>query len=97
MATVELKSHNTVKVAIGEIVRLVTPYAGPYYYNILNLGPGDLYLRYDDDPAPDDPESETLPAGCADNLVVIPEGREGLRVAAALGTTSAMSIRLVRG
>jgi hypothetical protein len=73
----------------------VTPYAGAYYVNILNLGKGAIYIRADQDPDDDDPESEKLPAGHADNLILVPDGPAGLRVLAGDDTT--VVLRLVRG
>lgn len=80
--SVTLGTYNTVALASGGVYYLVTPYAGPYYYNVLNLGPCTVYMRADADPVAGDPLSVTLPPGCADNLVVIPEGTDGLGLVA---------------
>lgn len=76
---VTIDKLNTITLSDGEVFVLKTKYCGAYYYNILNLGPCTVYIRADHDPAPNDPHSETLPPYCADNLVLVPEGTEGLR------------------
>jgi hypothetical protein len=93
-----LDTYNTVELHEREIWVLRTPYFGPYYYNILNLGPGVIYYRDQVDPQPpDDPHSVTLPPFCADNLVLIPVGPEGLRVIAWDMFPTKITLRLVRG
>ena len=101
---VVVSTYNTIDIEDGEVVRLVTPYAGPYYYNVLNLGPCTVYMRDDVDPDPDDEKSLTLPPNVADNLVLIPDGPEGLRLKAGAPCTghvgpprSRITMRLVRG
>ena len=79
---VTVATYNTVTLSDGNVFTLVTPFCGVFYYNILNLGPCTVYIRADADPAPNDPESETLPPGVADNLVVVPDGTQGLRFVA---------------
>lgn len=76
---VTISTYNTILLRGGDIYELRTPYAGPYYYNVLNLGPCTVYIRADRDPDVDDARSETLPPFHADNLIVVPEGTEGLR------------------
>lgn len=76
---VTVATFNTVTLSDDEVFTLVTPYCGPYYFDIFNLGPCTVYFRGDADPAVNDPQSETLPPYCADNLVLVPEGTVGLR------------------
>lgn len=60
--------------------------AGPFIYNVLNLGPGEIYMRGDGaDPFPGDWRTETLPANTADNGIFIYDGQLGLRVFAGAG------------
>lgn len=80
--TVTVGSYNTFTLSDGEILTVVTAFCGPFYYNILNLGPCTVYIRGDADPAANDPQSETLPPFCADNLVLVPDGTKGLRFVA---------------
>lgn len=80
--TVVVSTYNTIELEEHEVVRLVTPYSGPYYYNVLNLGPCTIYIRDDHDPEPGDEKSVTLPPLAADNLVLIPDGPVGLRLKA---------------
>jgi len=93
---VTVATYNTLELTAHHVYHLVTPYAGAYYYNILNLGPAAVYIRADDDPDFDDEESETLPAGHADNLILVPDGPEGLRVMAHVPHAT-ITLRLVRG
>lgn len=104
--TVMVHTYNTLELTAGDVYHLVTPYAGPYaplageasavYVNVLNLGPGNVYIRADDDPADGDPQSETLPPGHADNLILVPDGPQGLRFLA-MGALTTITIRLVQG
>jgi len=92
---VTLATFNTLALTAHHVYHLVTPYAGAYYLNVLNLGPAAIHIRADHDPNITDQESETLHAGHADNGILVPDGREGLRILAALpGTT--ITVRLVR-
>jgi hypothetical protein len=99
-----VSTYNSIEIEGHEVVRLCTPYAGPYYYNMLNLGPCTVYMRDDDDPDEDDERSLTLPPHIADNLVLIPDGPEGLRLKAGPPCTAhagppraRITMRLVRG
>ena len=102
---VTVATYNTIQLMLGTVYTLVTPYAGPYYYNVLNLGAATVYIRADQDPAEGDPLSETLPAHHADNLILVPEGTEGLRFLAGLpileggepDDRAVITLRLVRG
>jgi len=80
--TVILATYNTIFLTPFHVYILVTPYSGAYFLNILNLGPATVYIRADPDPVPSDPETETLPAFCADNAILVPDGPAGLRVMA---------------
>jgi hypothetical protein len=77
--TITVTTYNTVTLSDNNIYTLVTPYAGPYYLDIFNLGPCTVYFRADADPAVNDPNSEMLPPYAADNLVFVCEGTVGLR------------------
>lgn len=77
--SVTVATYNTITLSDGNVFTLTTPFCGAYYYNIFNLGPCTVYIRADADPAPGDPQSEMLPPGCADNLVLVPDGTVGLR------------------
>jgi hypothetical protein len=80
--TVTLKPFNTIHLEHDEVCHLVTAHCGSYAVNILNLGPCTVYIRADADPHVNDPDSETLPPGSADNMLHIPDGPHGLRVIA---------------
>ena len=80
--SVTVATYNTVTLSDDNVYTLVTPFCGPYYFNILNLGPCTVYIRADADPAPGDPKSGALPPYCADNLVLVPDGVKGLRFVA---------------
>ena len=98
MATVTLTTFNTIQLPAGTVTTLVTSVARPapqVYYNILNLGPSTVYFRANADPSATDPQSETLPAGLADNGVLVPDGTVGLRFLAAAATS--LTIRVVPG
>ena len=100
-----VSTYNSIDLDADDVVLLVTPYSGPYYYNVFNIGPSTVYIRDDRDPDPDDEKSETLPPNCADNLMLIPDGPEGLRLIAGppnapghIGPPkSKITMRLVRG
>lgn len=80
-----LTDFNTVVLPAGQVYQLVTsqaPPAGPFLYNILNLGPDAIYMRDSQDPVIGDPASEILPALAADNGIFVGEGTVGLRVLA---------------
>lgn len=81
-------------IAAGNVVQLVSSAGpaplgpGPVYYNLLNLGPDSVYLRQGADPIVGNPNSETLPAMAADNMILVANAQEGLRVrAGASGAT----------
>lgn len=76
---VTIGTYNTITLSNDDVFTLVTPFCGPYYYDVFNLGPCTVYIRADADPAVGDPKSETLPPFCADNLILVPEGTTGLR------------------
>ena len=94
---VVVHTYNTLKLDPDDVYEIRTPYAGPYYYNVMNLGLGTVYIREDADPDPDDAEVETLPAGHADNLILVPDGSAGLRFLAEAPHGARITLRLVRG
>lgn len=77
--SVTVNTYNTITLSNSDVYTLATPFCGAYYYDILNLGPCTVYFRADADPKVNDPQSETLPPYCADNLVLVPDGTQGLR------------------
>lgn len=79
---ITVQAYNTIKLVNGTLYSLVTPFCGTYFFNILNLGPCTVYLRGDGDPAVNDPASETLPPGAADNLLPVADGVQGIRLIA---------------
>ena len=68
---VTVTTYNTVFLANGEVVQLVTPYSGPYYFNIMNLGPCTVYYADDHDPFPGDSNSSVMPPGGGDNGIFV--------------------------
>lgn len=83
--TVTLTDFNTIVLPAGQVYQLVTSHAapaGPFLYNVLNMGPDVIYMRDTSNPAPGDPNSEMLPASAADNGIFVGEGTQGLRVMA---------------
>lgn len=80
--SVTVATFNTIVLSAGNVYNLTPGFCGPYFYDILNLGPCTVYIRADADPSPGDPASETLPPGFADNLVLV-DGVTGLRFLAA--------------
>lgn len=96
--TVVLTTYNTVTVPAGTVCQLVTSMnlpAGPFYYNILNMGPGSVYIAYGEPVAAGAPNVETLPANYADNGIFVGEGSAGIYV---LGDASGatLSIRVAQ-
>lgn len=94
-STLVLATYNTFVLTAHHVYHLVTPYSGAYYYNILNVGPAAIHIRADQDPSIGDDEAELLPAGHADNLILVPDGPAGLRVIA--DAVATVVLRLVRG
>lgn len=70
---ITLTMFNTYFLVAGEVYVLIPPESGSHNINVANLGPGNMFLRADADPAPGDPQSEILPAGAVDNLIHIPQ------------------------
>jgi hypothetical protein len=81
-----LLTYNTFHIREHETVQAVTSVnyqAGPFYYHILNLGPGDIFIRGDRNPTGlGDEHAEVIPAHAADNSIFIDEGIRGLRIRA---------------
>jgi hypothetical protein len=94
-----LVTYNTIAIPAGETYQLVTsenPPAGPFYFNVLNLGPGAVYLS--DQPGAAFADSETLPANFADNGIFISQGTTGLYVTADVsGATISVRVALSVG
>jgi hypothetical protein len=94
MATnVNLTRFNTVTLAVSTVYRLYPPSpAGSWYANVVNLGPGNLYLRANGDPTgATDPNSSTLPSLATDQGVPV-DGKTGLGILA--DQAGKVSIRL---
>ena len=68
---VTITTFNTIFLANNEVVQLVTPYSGPYYFNVMNLGPCTVYYAEDHDPFPGDPNSSVIPPGSSDNGILV--------------------------
>lgn len=82
MATVvTLKPYNTVTLAATTVYQLVGPGGAGQILNIINLGPGSLYIRADADPSVGDANSFQVPASNT-QLLSFPviRGSNGLRV-----------------
>jgi hypothetical protein len=79
MPDVTLSTFNTITLTANTVYRLVPLTAGSYYINMLNLGPGTLYIRTEADPSPNDPQSETLPSGLYDNQMPL-DSTKGVRI-----------------
>lgn len=97
--TALLATYNTIAIPAGETYQLVTsenPPAGPFYYNILNLGPGAV--SFSDEAGAAYADTETLPANFADNGIFIGDGTVGLFVTAdASGATISVRVALSIG
>jgi hypothetical protein len=71
MATVILGNFNTVSLAAGTVARLKGPLGMNRAIAVLNIGPGTVFLRADDDPAVGDQFSLRLPPGFGLNEVPV--------------------------
>ena len=76
---VTLYTFNTLTVVANRADRMITPNPGKYWINIMNLGPGSVWLRADAPPAVSDPRSEELLPMTADNQISI-DGSRGLGI-----------------
>jgi hypothetical protein len=78
---VVISTYATITIPANQVFQLVTSTnypAGPFYYNILNSGSGDLFIAATTDAAVGPANAETLPAGYADNGIFVGEGFSGL-------------------
>lgn len=71
-APVILDEFNTVFVTANTIYQLIPPEAHLFRANVLNLGPGWLYMRSNAEPSVGDVYSTILPPSAADNEVRVP-------------------------
>lgn len=80
MAAITLQRYNTITLAASTAQQLLIPGpVGPYYYlQILNLGPGNLYIKGDGTVSATDPASFELPI----NLSISPLVTGGLWILA---------------
>ncbi len=89
MPDVTLSAYNTVAItAAGGVYRLKLPpgAGGLRQIDVMNLGPGAVFIRSDKDPTSSDPNSLQLPANwSANNLNV--ESNTGLGIIAGADTT----------
>jgi hypothetical protein len=69
---ITLEIFNTIELVANDVYELIPPEVGIFSINVANLGPGNIYLRANADPVPNDPHTETLPAGAADNGIQVP-------------------------
>ena len=92
MANITLGPFNTILVtAVSGANRLTWPGGFNRSVDILNLGPGALYMRADANPSAADPNSLQLPANFAMNRIAV-DGTTGLGIIAAADTT--ISVRV---
>lgn len=72
MPDITLSIQNTVILTAGIVTRLFPSgnIGTVRKLNLMNLGPGVVWVRSQADPAVGDPQSEKLPANVADNGVV---------------------------
>lgn len=78
-----LYTYNTVVVPAGQVLQLCTsgsPGAGPFYYNVLNLGSGTVYFSDSQAPVAGAPNVMPLPPNIAYNGMFIGEGARGVYV-----------------
>lgn len=68
-APVVLEEFNTITMAEFTIYELHPLEEGVFSANVLNLGPGWLYMRENDEPTIGDPKATTLPPGAIDNEI----------------------------
>jgi hypothetical protein len=88
-ASIQLDRFNTVNLVANTVYELTPPEPNIHSLNLLNLGPGTVYLRANADPSPGDQQSATVPPGALDNAIHTPST---LRVIA--DQDSAISVRL---
>lgn len=71
MPDITLSPQNTVNLTAGTVTRLFIPGGTGLVQaaNLMNLGPGTVWVRTGTDPAVNDPKSEKLLANSADNGV----------------------------
>ena len=89
-----LVTYNTIAVPAGQVLQLVSssaPGAGPWYYNVLNMGGGSVYFSDSETPTAGAPNTMTLPSGIAYNGMFIGEGTRGVYV---LGDASGATLSI---
>lgn len=93
MPNITLTTYNTLAIAAASgVYRLTTAgQVGARTVDLLNNGPGAIYIRTSVDPATNDPNSMQLPANVAYNGLMI-DSAQGLGVIAAADTT--ISVKL---
>lgn len=94
-----LTTYNTITIPAGQVYQLVTsagPPAGPFYYNVLNLGPAQIYIAAGRDPVEGAADVETLPANWADNAIFVSEGTVGLSILAGAAASATITVRVAQ-
>ena len=92
MPDVTVGPFNTVAItAASGVYRLTEAGGRSHPIDLMNVGPGSVFLRADLDPAVNDPNSLLLPANTGINHLVI-DGSLGLGVIASADTT--ISVRV---
>jgi hypothetical protein len=92
MPDVTLGTLNTITVTAGTVYRLKGVAGMSRPADVLNIGPGAVFLRADLDPTVIDSHSLKLPAGFAVNALIV-DGRVGLGVIADANTTISVVVK----
>jgi hypothetical protein len=91
MPNVILGPFNTIAVAAAQGVYRLTGSQGiARTVDVLNVGPGSIYMRADKDPAISDPHALLLPPNWAKSGIII-DGRAGLGIVADADTMISVS------
>jgi len=64
---VYLEEFNTVLIPQDTVVEMIPPEEHVFSINVMNLGPGTIFLRENAEPVLDDPHATKLPPGTGDN------------------------------
>lgn len=84
MAATTLHRFNTLSLTSGTAVQVVSGSGGKHYYNIINLGAANLYIRGDQAPTgATDPQAFEIPATITNVVpIFVPSGTTGLWILA---------------
>jgi len=69
---VYLEEFNLVSIAQDTVVEMIPPELNVFAVNVMNLGPGTVFLRENAEPIFDDPHATKLPPGTGDNGMRMP-------------------------